>query len=87
MVNSNYYAMVSWSSITTAAKVQSLCWTALLPAWESLGWVPLPLLLLLLSTTSCCCEDPTGAHVLDPPVPVGSLPSTQQVHSWQTALA
>lgn len=65
-----------WVLHPAAARVPSWCWTALLAAWESLGWIPLLLLLPLLSMTSCYVKILSGAHVLDPPVPMGALPAT-----------
>lgn len=67
-----------WVFLPAAAKAPSSCWIALPAAWESFGWIPLLLLLPLLSMTSCYVKIPPGAHVLDPPVSVGSLRSTQQ---------
>lgn len=72
MVNSNYYAMVSWSSIPTAVKMGLSCWASLLvPGKAGDGF--------LYCFCLCCpslhdaVKRPPGAHALDPPVSKGSL--------------
>lgn len=78
MVNSNYYAMVSWPSVP----FHSHRWPALLAAGKARDGFLSSCFCFSCPRLHVAVKHTLGAHVLDPPMPAGALLSTQLHCKW-----